>query len=275
MATAKRLWSRINDHDLLGRSAQLSYYFLLALFPLLLFLMTLLGYLIKSGSPARNTLLNYLATVMPAASVKLVRTTLDEVSAGGGSGRLSFALVAALWVASSGMKAISETLNVANGVKETRAWWQVRLVSIALTIALVVNVICALSIVLYGGHIGDVVALRFGYEDSFVAVWRILQLPIAIIFIFITFSLIYCFAPNLPRRRWRWSMPGALVAVMLWLLISGFLRVYLHFFDSYSRTYGSLGALIALMLWLYLTGMAILIGGEINSEMQTQFKEPA
>jgi membrane protein len=251
-----------------GRAAQLSYYFLLALFPLLLFLMTLLGYFAKAGSHLRNMLLRYLATVMPGAAVKLLHDTLDEVSSRRGGGKLSFGLVAALWLASNGMRAIADTLNVAHNVKETRSWWRVRLVSLGLTIAMAVTTISALTIVLYGHRIGDAIAASFGYEDSFKVIWRIVQWPIALVFVLITFNLILHFAPNLRRRHWRWSTPGGVVAVVLWLLISFGLRLYLHFSGSYSRTYGSLGAMIVLMVWFYLTGLAILIGGEINSELE-------
>jgi membrane protein len=128
-----RLWTRINDHDIFGRAAQLSYYFLLALFPLLLFLMSLLGYFAQAGSDLRTKLLTYLATVMPYSAVTLVRTTLDEISQSAGGGKISIGILAALWAASNGMGAISDTLNVAYGVKERRSWWKVRLVSICLT----------------------------------------------------------------------------------------------------------------------------------------------
>lgn len=264
----KRLYTRINEHALLARSAQLSYYFLLALFPLLVFLVTLLGYFAQEGSQLRQSLLAYLATVMPHSAITLVRGTLDEISDTRGGGKLSFSLLAALWVASSGMGAISDTLNVAYNAKETRSWWRVRLVSIALTVGLTVLIMAALLIVLYGGKIGDVLAASLGYSVIFEVIWRIAQWPIMLVFVFLTFELIYYFAPNLPRRRWRWLTPGGMVAVVLWLLISFGLRFYLHFFNSYSRTYGSLGALIVLMLWFYLTGLAVLVGGEINSEIE-------
>src|SRR5437870_10656433 len=126
----KRVWSQINEDDVFGRAAQLSYYFLLALFPLLLFLMTLLGYFATAGSHLLNILLRYLATVMPGAAVKLLHDTLDEVSSRRCGGKLSFGLVAALWLASNGMRAIADTLNVAHNIKETRSWWRVRLVSL-------------------------------------------------------------------------------------------------------------------------------------------------
>ena len=265
---AARLWTRINDHDLFGNAAQLSYYFLLALFPLLLFLMSLLGYFAQAGSELRTKLLTYLATVMPYSAVTLVRTTLDEITQSAGGGKLSIGLLAALWAASNGMGAISDTLNVAYGVKETRPWWKVRLVSILLTIALSLLIITALAIILYGGRIGEVVANHFGFSDAFTLTWKILQFPIALVFILTTFNVIYYFAPDNRSRRHKWWNTGAITAVVLWLVISLCFRLYLHFFNSYSVTYGSLGALIILMLWFYFTGLAILIGGEINSELE-------
>lgn len=263
-----RLWTRINDHDIFGRAAQLSYYFLLALFPLLLFLMSLLGYFAQAGSDLRTKLLSYLATVMPYAAVTLVRTTLDEISQSAGGGKISIGILAALWAASNGMGAISDTLNAAYGVKERRPWWKVRLVSIGLTIMLSILIVLALAIVLYGGRIGDALAAHFGFSTALTLGWKILQFPIALAFILLTFDLIYYFAPDDRRRGRKWWNIGAITAVVLWLLVSFCFRLYLHFFNSYSVTYGSLGALIILMLWFYFTGLAILIGGEINSELE-------
>jgi len=262
----KRLIKRINDDDVFGRAAQLSYYFLLALFPLLLVLINLLGFMAQQGTEFRIKLISYLGAVMPSSAVALVHTTLDEISAASGSGKLSLGLLAALWAASNGMGAISQTLNVAYDVRETRPWWKVRLISGALTVALSVLIISALTIVLYGGSIGEALASRNGLGQLFTVLWSILQWPIALGFVLATFNLIYNFAPNLSSIQRRWFTPGAVVGVALWLLISFAFRVYLHYFNSYSVTYGSLGALIVLMLWFYLTGVAILIGGEVNCE---------
>ena len=265
---AGRLWTRINDHDIFGGAAKLSYYFLLALFPLLLMLMSLLGYFAESGSELRLKLITYLGTVMPSSAITLVHNTLDEISEARGGAKLSIGLLAALWAASNGMGAISDTLNAAYGVKEQRSWWKVRLVSILLTMALSVLIILALVIVLYGGNIGESIAGHFGFGAAFTTAWKIVQWPIALFFMIVTFNIIYYFGPaGRPRKR-RWCMVGTLTAVVLWLLVSFAFRVYLHFFNSYSVTYGSLGALIILMLWFYFTGLAILLGGEINSELQ-------
>lgn len=262
----KRIIRRINDDDVFGRAAQLSYYFLLALFPLLLFLISLLGYVAQQGTEFRRQMLVYISTVMPSSAASLVRTTLDEISAARGSGKLSLGLLAALWAASNGMGAISQTLNSAYAVTEKRSWWKVRLISVVLTICLAILIIAALAIVLYGGTIGDAVADSYGLGVLFRAVWQILQWPIALFFVLSTFTLIYNFAPNISSAERRWFPPGSFVAVVLWLAVSFSFRLYLHFFDSYSVTYGSLGALIVLMLWFYLSGVAILIGGEVNCE---------
>jgi membrane protein len=129
-------------------------------------------------------------------------------------------------------------------------------------------IVLALLVVLYGGQLGDYVAAYFGFSEGFKFVWRILQWPIALFFLFVTFNLIYYFGPASRPRKKRLSMIGTVIAVILWLLVSFGFRVYLHFFDSYSVTYGSLGAVIILMLWFYFTGLAILLGGEINSELE-------
>jgi membrane protein len=265
-ARLKRVVRAIQDDDIFGRAAQLSYYFLLALFPLLLFLVSLLGYFAQAGSDLRNSLLNYLAAVMPGAAVTLVHTTLEEISNSAGGGKLSFGLLAALWAASNGMGAISDTLNTSYNVKETRPWWKVRLISVLLTVSLSILIVTALVIILYGGTIGEAVASHFGFGHVFTTLWKILQWPIALIFVLATFNLIYNFAPNIRHSQRKFFTLGALIGVALWLLVSFGFRIYLHYFNSYSVTYGSLGALIILMLWFYFTGVAILIGGEINCE---------
>jgi membrane protein len=262
----KRVIRRVNDDEVFGRAAQLSYYFLLALFPLFLVLVNLLGYVAQPGTGFRAKLISYLAAVMPSSAVTLVSKTLDEISAASGTGKVSLGLLAALWAASNGMGAISQTLNTAYNVKETRPWWKVRLISVLLTVALAILIIAALAIVLYGGSIGEALGNQYGFSSFFTTVWNILQWPIALGFVLATFNLIYNFAPDLTSKQRRWFTPGAFVGVALWLLISFGFRIYLRYFDSYSLTYGSLGAVIVLMLWFYLTGVAILIGGEVNCE---------
>jgi len=264
----KRIWSEIEEDEVLGRAAQLAYYFLLALFPLLLFLTSVIGVVVGSETGLRESLFNYLGTVLPASASQLVNTTLFEVTSSSGGGKIAFGILAALWAASNGMGAITNALNIAYDVEESRPWWKQRLTAVGLTVALSLLIISALLLVLYGGRIADYVTASYGLGETFKIAWKVLQWPIALAFVLFAFGLIYYFAPDVREQKWTWVTPGAVLGVVLWLLVSFSFRVYLHFFDSYSKTYGALGAVIVLMLWLYLTGAAILIGGEVNSEIE-------
>jgi membrane protein len=251
-----------------GRAAELSYYFLLALFPLLIFLTSVIGIVLGSGSGTRHALFNYLARIMPPSAFQLLDATMYEVTNSSGGGKLSFGLLAALWAASNGMSAITDSLNVAYDVKENRPWWKQRLVAISLTLSLSVLIIAALVLVVAGGNIAEHIADAYGFGSQFAVAWKIIQWPAVFAVMISAFALIYYFAPDRREQSWQWLTPGAVIGVILWLLVSIGFRVYLHFFDSYSKTYGSLGAVIVLMLWLYFTGAAVLIGGEINSEIE-------
>jgi membrane protein len=270
---ARRIWLEIYEGDLFMRAAALSYFFLLALFPLLLFLMAMLGYFAEAGTELRRNLFSYLSRVVPPSASQLIYTTINDISNEADGGKLSFGLLAALWFASYGMGAITETLNAAYGVKESRPWWRVRLSAVGLTGALAVLIISALALVLYGGEIGEAVANRFRLGEAFTLASIILQWPAALAFALLGFALIYYFAPDLYHRKWYWITPGSVIGVILWLLVSFCFRVYLRYFDRYSVTYGSLGAVIILMLWFYLTGAAILVGGKVNAEIENAAAE--
>jgi len=264
----KRVWAEINEDDVWGRAAQLAYYFLLALFPLLIFLTATLGLMLGSGEGLRASLFNYLSEVMPGSAFQLVDTTMNEIAESSNAGKLSFGLLATLWAASNGMGAITQALNSAYDLKESRPWWKQRLVGIGLTIALSLLVIVALLLVLWGGALADFLAAHFGFGGFFTIAWKTIQWPLVFTFMVTSFALIYYFAPDVRDQKWKWLTPGAAVGVVLWLLVSFGFKLYLHYFNSYPKTYGSLGAVIVLMLWLFFTGTAILIGSEINSEIE-------
>lgn len=270
---AKRVWNEMWDDRVFGRAAELSYYFLLALVPFLIFLTSIIGIVLGSGTGARNALFGYLSQIMPPSAFKLIDSTMVEVATSSGSGKLSFGLLAALWVASNGMGAITESLNTAYDVKETRPWWRQRLVAIVLTMALSVLIIFALILVVAGGKISEWLAAVYGFGPVFAVAWRILQWPVVLACMLLAFALIYYFAPAIRKRKWIYLTPGAVIGLALWLLVSIGFRTYLHFFNTYSATYGSLGAVIILMLWLYFTGVAVLIGGEVNSEIEAAEQE--
>lgn len=263
-----RVWKEVQEDNVFGRAAELSYYFLLALFPFLIFLTSVIGLVLGSGTGTRHQLFDYLARIMPPAAYQLISNTMLEVSSASGGGKLSFGILAALWAASNGLGAITESLNTAYDLKEGRPWWKQRLTAIGLTMALSVLIIGALVLVVAGGRIAEGLAAAYGYGPVFQLTWKIIQWPVVLACMMLAFALIYYFAPDVREQSWQWLTPGAAIGVALWLLVSIAFRVYLHFFNSYSATYGSIGAVIILMLWLYFTGAAVLIGGEINSEIE-------
>lgn len=262
-----RVWNEMNRDDVFGDAAKLAYFFLLALFPLLIFLTSAIG-LIVGGTGMRHTLFQYLARVMPSSAFQLIDSTMLEITNSSSAGKLWFGLLLAFWAASDGMGAITEALNKAYDVEETRAWWKRRLAAVLLTVGLSVLIIAALALVIGGGRLADYLAAVFGFGSAFTWAWKILQWPMALAFMLTAFASIYYFAPDLRDQDWKWITPGSVIGIALWLLASFGLKSYLNFFNSYSMTYGSLGAVIILMLWLYLTGLAVLIGGEINAEIE-------
>ena len=263
----KRVMAEINHDDVWGRSAALSYYFLLALFPALLFMVSLLGMFAGPGTALRNGLFENLARVLPASASQLVAKTVSEVHQASGMGKIIFGLLTALWAASGGMSAIITTLNICYDVVETRSWIRQKLTAIGLTIGISTLVIVSLTLTLYGGQLVEWIGNKVALGDAAILAWKIVQWPIALGAMMLAFAAIYYFAPNLKKPEWYWISPGAVIGLFIWIVASFSFRIYLQFFNTYSATYGSLGAVIILMLWFYLTAFAILIGGEANSEI--------
>jgi len=263
---SKRVYHEIDDDEVLTRSAALAYYFVSALFPMIFFLMAMLG-LFAQSHDLQSSLLNYAARFMPGDAYSLIQKTIKEVANNSSGLKLAFGLVLALWSGSGGIVSIMDALNRCYHVKDSRPWWKQRLMAIALTIAISVLTIAALAIVLYGGNIVNFVGSHVGLSSVSVIAWRIVQWPIALFFVVLSFALLYYWSPD-TEQQWLWITPGSVVGVVTWIGASLLFRVYLHFFNSYSKTYGSLGAVIILLLWLYISGMAVLLGGEINSEIE-------
>lgn len=258
----------MSEDRILGRSAQLSFYFLLSLFPMLLLMMALLSRFIEGQSALRAGLAGFLQAVGPDAASRLVMDFLQRLTEELGAGGISFGLLIALWAASSGMVALMNALNEAYEIREGRSWWKRRLVALGLTLALLSLIIAALLLVVYGRHGTRIIAAALGVRGAFAAAWQFLEWPLAVAFVLLVFNLLYLYAPNLRHRNWRWLMPGTVTAVALWLLASYGFNLYVSHFGSYNVVYGSLGAVIVLLLWLYLTGIAILVGAQVNSEIE-------
>lgn len=267
----KKLWRQVRDDHVTGHAAQVAYFLALSIFPMLLFLTALLGLFLEGDQVLRETLQNQLRRVAPGSALDLLMKVLEEISAGAGAGKISFGLLFSLWVASHGVRAIMISLNVAYGVAEARVWWKQQLVALMLTAGLLLFSFLALMLTLYGPKLLDFIASRAGLSALAYALWSILRWILLLAFILTVFNSLYLFAPNVKHKRWHWLMPGTVAAAAIWLAASFGFKAYLSFWDRYSATYGSIGAVIILLLWLYIAGIAILIGGEINSEIQKRF----
>jgi membrane protein len=264
----RHVFTRFDEDEVLTRSASLAYYFMLALFPMLLFLVSLLGMIAGPRAAFREAVVGTLGRLAPGEAAGLIRHVLDQTVRSSGTLKLSFGLLGALWAASGGTGALVVALNVINRIKERRSFLKLRLTLVGLTLALAILILVAVGLVMYGSELGRLVASGGLPGRAFLILWKIGEWAVSLGCMFLSFSLIYYFAPDLEERRWFWVTPGALLGVCIWLAISAGFRIYLRFFDSYSATYGFIGGVIILMLWLYLTGMAILIGGEINAVIE-------
>jgi membrane protein len=274
-AVAKRTFNAFMEDNLVSRAAELGYYFLFALFPTLLSASAIFGLVVRSEN-LYGKLLNYLSIVVPPDAFQMVLETLKQTTAHSSGGKITFGIVFALWSASVGFSAIQDTLNIVYKVKETRPYWQVKGSAILVTVLLSIVVILTLSCLLLGTVLSHLVRdhiyhrqLGLIYGVCIHLVFDIATLAMLVLL----FAVIYYFAPDVKNKRWRWFTPGAAIGIVGWILSSVILRVYLHFFNSYSVTYGSLGAVIILLTWFYITGLMLLIGAEVNSEIEAAAAE--
>ena len=236
---------------------------------------SLLGLAARSASQIYYSLLGYLAIVIPHDALGTVLDTFTQTTVSATSGKLTFGLVAAVWTASVGFSAIQDSLNVVYKVKETRAYMLARLSAIGVTLILMVLVTLILASLLGADFFARLTYLRISpHVDHILAVALTFTVRgtgwvIAMILLSLFFAVIYYFAPDVKTSHWHWLTPGSAVGISGWLLASIGLRAYVHFFNrNYTVTYGGLGAVIVLLTWFYLTGLMLLIGAEINSEIE-------
>jgi membrane protein len=265
---SKRVFRGIREDDLLSRASDLAFNSILALFPLLLFLLSLLGIFESHSDELRTRLLTYFAQLLPPAGFRILDRTLIEISMNANTGKVTFGIVLAVWFASGGMSSMISGLNRVYEVNDSRSWIKVRAISIGLTVAIAVLIVSALVTVLAGGYIANSIGTHYGLHELTIIVERIAQNVIALVFVTLAFSLIYYFGADLQEQHWYWITPGSVTGVLLWVLASLSFRAYLHFFNSYSKTYGSLGAAMILLIWLFITGFAFLVGGEVNAQIE-------
>lgn len=271
----KRLWTSMDtDHDdTFDRAAELGFWFFLAVFPGLLFLITIFGLIAGSNPGLQNTLFNYLAQMLPPSAMQLVQKTITQTATHAGGWKLVVGVLGALWSASSGVSSSMTVLNFAYHVRERRSYLKARLVvAVLLTLALSALMIGAIAIVLFGG-IASSWAAAHGLGPVAFWSWKILQYPIALFFVVLSFAILYYYAPDVEQQKWYWITPGSLIGVGLWIIASVGFRVYLHFANTYTATYGSLATVIILMMWFYITGLAFLVGAETNAVIENAAAE--
>ncbi len=269
--TARRVWAEIVLDDCFGASAQLAFYFLLAFFPFVAFLAAT-ATLIVHMPPGQleKTTIGALAEVMPAQALHLVENNVAQILGVLQTKNLrvlAISMLLSLWTAAGGMRAVITTLNRAYNVREGRGPWRLYGASLVLTLALWLTLLVGLPLLSHADAIRDWIVNSAG--PSAATAWHLSGRVVAAAALVLGVEIVYHFAPN-ARRPWHWITAGSIVAVLLWILATWAFTKYVSRFGRYEALYAGLGAPVVLLLWFYLTGLALLVGGEINAEIERQ-----
>jgi len=261
----KRTARELVADDCLGLAAQLSYYFFLALFPAILFLLALASFF-----PLQDASGDLVRVLRPVASEDVIQIVVDQIrriSESEDGGLLTFGVLAALWSSSAAVVAITSALNTAYDIEEGRRWWKVRLIAIGLTIVLAVFFLLSTTLVLVGPEVAEHLGQRMRLGAVVEWTWKIVQWPLVFALVSTAIGLVYYVAPD-AEQEWVWITPGAVVATILWLVASLIFRVYVTRVSDYNAAYGTIGGVMVLLLWLYVSSLAILVGAEMNAEIE-------
>ena len=258
----KRAFKDFQDDDMNTYAAALTYRFLLALFPFIIFLLTLLDALRLEDF--FTWLLDQARAALAADAYSQVDQIIQQIRGGANGGLLSFGLIAALWAASSGVRSTMHALNVAYDVKEERSLWKKYAMSLALTVGLAAMLIAAVALMLFGPQSMEWLAGQVGLGDVVVTLWNWLRIPAAILLMILAVALIYYFFPNVDQP-FRIVSPGSVFAVLAWLVATVAFSIYVSNFGNYNATYGSLGGIIALMFYFFISALTLLLGAEVNA----------
>ncbi|GHI00279.1 YihY/virulence factor BrkB family protein [Neobacillus kokaensis] len=261
------LWHRISEDDLPGLSAQLAYYFLLSLFPLLIVLFTLIPYI----PIPQQDMLGIIREFAPVDAMQFIEKTINEIMRHRSGGLLSFGIIGTIWSASNGINAIVRAFNKAYNVPESRSFLVARGMAILLTFGMIFIFLLALILPIFGREIGQFIFSQFGYSKLFLKLWNTLSVVVSAIILFVVFTGLYWIAPNV-KFRCRSAFPGAAFATFGWIVSSLGFSFYVGNFSNYSVTYGSIGAIIVLMIWLYISAFIIILGGEINAFYSEKYR---
>jgi membrane protein len=251
-------------HHTLQVSAALSYYFALSVFPGLILLSAIVGFI--PIPDLFNHVLSLMARLLPPDTMQSVYSVLHDVLSAHRVTWLSFGMAGTVWMGSSAFDAVIEALDIAYDSNDDRPYWKTRLLAVVLAALSGGLLLVALAVMIVGPRFGDWLAARFAASSAFAAIWPVIHWMIAISFSVLAVELIYFLAPNV-KQRFVATLPGAILSVVVWIALSYLLGIYFRHFANYNRTYGTLGGFIALMTWLYWTSFVLLVGAELNSEL--------
>lgn len=256
----KNLLDRMNDADVFGLSAQLAYFFLLSLFPFLLFLVTLIGYLPIDV----QVIMEFINVYAPEEIGQLIESNLNNLVQSQRGSILSISIIGTLWSASNGVNAITKAFNRAYNVGEDRSFLVARLIAMVMTIAMVGVIAIAFILPIFGEMIGLYIFSFLGLSEEFIQIWNTSRWIISSLIFLIVLLSLYILVPNV-RIYVKDAIFGAIFATVGWQLVSLAFSYYVQTIGDYSATYGSLGAVIILMIWFYISGIIIITGGVINA----------
>lgn len=264
-ALLKRTVKEAFNDDVFNLAAQQAYYFFFALFPALLALISFASFF-----PVQNLtgeVFTMLSRVAPGDVVEMVTDQLDKISGDRAGGLLTLAFLFTLWSSSGAVVSMTSTLNAAYDITEGRPWWKVRLVAIGLTVSLALFVLVSMTLVVAGPWIARTIAEQANLGDAFVQTWNVLQWPLVFMLVATAIAIVYYVAPD-AEQDWVWITPGSVLATLLWVAISLGFKFYVANFGNYTETYGVIGGVMLLLLWFYLSGIALLMGAELNAEIE-------
>ncbi len=257
----KHLGKELLDDRIDDVGAMMAYYAILALFPMLVFVLTIAMLVVDDKTIHQG--LSMLTQALPPATSAMIAERVQAFIDTAGAGFAIGSAAIALWGASRGTVALSNALNLMFGKEETRPWWKRQLIAIAVTLGVALMIVSALALLVAGPIVGHWIADRFGLGDAFDVAWNIGRWIGAGLLVMFVWAILYKFLPN-TEAPFRIFTPGAIVGVLLWLGISAAFGLYLEHFNSYEATYGALGGGIIFLTWLWLSNIAILFGAEVN-----------
>jgi membrane protein len=261
----KRTFNETLADDVFNLAAQQAYYFFFALFPALLALISLASFF-----PIENLqgqIQSLLGRVAPGDVITIVQEQIGKIASSNAGGILTLAFLFTLWSSSSAVVALCSTLNAAYDITEGRPWWKVRLTALGLTVGLSLFILVSMTLVIAGPPLAEKVAEMMRLGPAFTWSWKILQWPLVFLLVSSAVALVYYFGPD-AKQDWVWITPGSVLATLLWVVASLAFRFYVTNFASYTATYGALGGVMVLLLWFYVSGIALLVGAELNAEIE-------